>query len=117
MDSVSSIRWWQWWPLWRWRIVARADAADEVPKKLPRNAAVFVGTDSHPKWLVFDCPCRSGHRIMLSLDANRTPCWKIKRFDLLSVHPSVDYTRSDRRCHYIIRDGRIHWTRDSWRSR
>ncbi len=113
MDSVDNIHWWQWWPFFRWRIVALAVAADEVPERLPRNGAVFIGTPHHPKWLVFDCPCRSGHRIMLPLDASRKPYWRVFGPKPLSVQPSVDYAGPDRRCHYFIKNGRVIWCADS----
>lgn len=117
MDRISRIPWWQWLPFWRWRIIARVEAADEVPERLPRNGAVFVGSNEFPKWLVFKCPCRSGHRIMVSLDTNRRPHWTVRNADPLWVQPSVDYAARDRRCHYIIKNGRIEWARNSWKTR
>lgn len=112
MDSVANIKWWQWIPIWRWRIVTVVDAADEIPAKLPRNGAVMVGSIDHPKWLAFDCPCRTGHRIMVTLEAAHTPRWNIKSGKKLSVWPSVDYRDRNMRCHYIIRNGRIVWCRN-----
>jgi hypothetical protein len=117
VDRIDKIRWWQWLPFWRWRIVGQAEAADEVPSRLPRNGAVFIGSETYPKWLAFDCPCRSGHRIMIPLDKARRPHWRIVTSAPLSVHPSVDYTAKDRRCHYFIRQGRIKWAKNSWRTR
>ena len=46
------------------------DEADEVPAELPRNNAVLVGTVK-TKWIVFDCPCQTGHRIMLNVDHSK----------------------------------------------
>src|ERR1700729_1097246 len=64
------------------------EAADEIPEKLPRNAAVIVGTALRPKWIAFDCPCLSGHRIMLNLDHDRRPYWQISKVDgPLSLSP------------------------------
>ena len=101
-------RWQRLWP-GKWRIAEVFDAADLVPEKLPRNGAVLVGTTQRPKWLVFDCPCRRGHRIMLTLDAAHRPHWKVTDFDNLSLWPSVDYVTDSQRCHYILKDGRVLW--------
>jgi len=110
--KVSSVPWWQWIPGRRWRIVATVEAADEIPQRLPRNGVVLVGSRQQPKWLAFDCPCRTGHRIMVTLDAKHSPHWTISKEQKLTVWPSVDYHVPDRRCHYIIRYGRILWVRE-----
>jgi len=106
--AVSSIGWWQWLPLWSWRIVSTYEAVDEVPQFLPRNGVALVASEGVLKWLVFDCPCRSGHRMMLALQGS--PRWTFSSHERLSVSPSVDYRGADRRCHYIIRNGRVKWT-------
>ena len=62
------IAWWQWLPVWRWRILGSVDDADEVPDRLPRRAAVVVGTSSFSKWIAFDCACGRKHRIMLNTE-------------------------------------------------
>ena len=111
MAELRRIQWWQWWPFFRWRIVAVVDAADEVPNRLPRNGAVLVGTRLRPKWIVFDCPCRSGHRIMLNTDKLRLPQWSTTVKGPLTILPSVDYHESSQRCHYFIRKGRVKWVR------
>jgi hypothetical protein len=109
MGSVSKIPWWQWIPGRSWRIVATVEAADEIPLRLPRNGVVLVGSRQYPKWLAFNCPCRTGHRIMVTLDANHSPHWNIVSEQKLSVWPSFDYRTPNLRCHYIIRSGRILW--------
>lgn len=118
------IRWWQWvwlnWlPQWLTRqpahCIGLVESADEVPEKLPRNTAVVVGTAARPKWIAFDCPCRSGHRIMLNLDNARTPFWRLSKVDgPLSLSPSVNYYDRKRRCHYFIRNGKVDWMGDSF---
>lgn len=95
-----------------WRIAVTVESADEIPDEIGRSRAVLVGTIRAPKWLAFDCPCGTGHRIMVNLDKNRNPHWSIVNPDRLTVRPSVDYRGSDRRCHYLIRDGRVIWVRD-----
>lgn len=104
--------WLQWLPGPTWHIATTVEAADEVPEVLPLHGAVLVGTPSHPKWLAFDCPCESGHRIMISLDRGRRPRWVVRRTGALTIWPSVDYDSDDRRCHYIVRNGRVLWIND-----
>ncbi|MHB1643820.1 MAG: DUF6527 family protein [Acidithiobacillus sp.] len=106
---MSKIPWWQWLPIPWWRIVVSVDAADEIPTKLPHKGAVLVGSHRQPKWLAFDCPCRRGHRVMVTLDVAHQPHWTIKGDLLLTLWPSVDDHTAGRRCHYIIRNGRTLW--------
>ncbi len=103
--------WTSWLPFQRWRVVGMVSSADEVPETLPRNGAVVVCDGGPPKWIVFDCPCRTGHRIMLNTDSHRRPVWRVDREsrDRLTLSPSVDARSANRRCHYIVRDGRIFW--------
>lgn len=112
MARVSKLPWWEWLrPRRSWRIVAVVEAADEVPQKLPRNTAVLVGSRAMPKWLIFDCPCRSGHRVMLNLDRARYPHWRLASGKKLTVAPSVDWNGGGQSCHYYIRGGRVFWAR------
>lgn len=106
---MSKIPWWQWLPFPWWRIVTSVDAADEIPPKLPHNGAVLVGSHRQPKWLAFDCPCRRGHRVMVTLDAAHRPHWAVTGGFFLSLWPSVDDYTAGRRCHYIIRNGSTLW--------
>jgi Family of unknown function (DUF6527) len=112
MASLGRIPWWQWIPGRRWRIVAAVEDADEIPSRLPRNGVVLVGSRQQPKWLAFDCPCRTGHRIIVSLDVTHTPHWILVDERDLTVWPSLDYRAHDRRCHYIISYGRVVWTHE-----
>ena len=112
MASLMKFSWWQWIPIWSWRIVGIVDAADEVPASLPHNSVVYVGTPDNPKWLAFDCPCRSGHRIMLNLDVSHFPHWDILDAARLTLSPSIDFNSPGRRCHFFIRQKKIMWTRD-----
>jgi hypothetical protein len=89
-----------------------ASWADEVPPRLPLNGVALVGTACEPKWLVFDCPCRQQHRIMLNLEASRRPCWRFSIRNGLTVSPSVDYRGDGYRCHYFVKRGRIIWIQD-----
>jgi hypothetical protein len=107
------IAWWNWLPFQRWRIVGQVELADEVPERLPRNGVALVGTPSRAKWIVFDCPCRTGHRIMLNADSGREPWWTLNQVKPLTISPSIDFQGSQRRCHYFVRSGQIVWAKDS----
>lgn len=106
-----NISWWQWFPWRPWRVVATVDAADDVPATLPPRGAVLVGSTAYPKWLAFDCPCRTNHRVMISLDPRNRPCWRATVGKRLTVSPSIDALQGRRRCHYFIRNGRTVWAR------
>jgi Family of unknown function (DUF6527) len=96
----------------RWKVSATVAEADLVPDRIGADSAVLVGTKALPKWLVFDCPCNSGHRIMLNLSKTRRPFWRIIHGQYLTVKPSIDFEENGRRCHYLIRNGHIIWVGD-----
>ena len=92
-----------------WRIGESFDAADNIPKELPKKTAVLVGSIERPKWIAFDCPCNTGHRIMLNLDTSRRPAWRIAAVNPLSLRPSVDALNGRRRCHFVLSNGQVTW--------
>ena len=108
---TGPLTWWRSLPLpWRrWRVAEHVAAADEVPQRLPYRGVVLVGPRHAPTWLVFDCPCRTGHRLMVNLDRTRPPFWTIELQRALSIHPSIDDITPERRCHFIIRNGKLRW--------
>lgn len=108
------IDWWNWVPMpWqRWRVVLSVDAGDEVPDSIPHNGAVLVEVRGKPTWLAFDCPCGTGHRIMLNLSRSRWPRWTVKSRSPLTVAPSVDAVNAGRRCHYYLERGKVVWARE-----
>lgn len=112
MGSLGRFPWWEWIRGRSWRIVATVEAADEIPEHLPPCGAVLVGSIQQPKWLAFDCPCRTGHRIMITLDPAHYPYWTVFDEKRLSISPSVDYRTPARRCHYLILRGRVLWVRE-----
>lgn len=109
MARIGRVSWWEWIPGRSWRIVATVEAADEIPARLPPKGVAVVGSSRHPKWLAFDCPCKTGHRIMITLDPAHYPHWTILDERKLSISPSIDYRAPGRRCHYMIRQGKIMW--------
>lgn len=52
---------------------------------------------------------------MLNIDKARRPHWRVSidTDRTLTIAPSVDYEDSQKRCHYFVRDGRVHWIKDS----
>lgn len=113
MARFSLTRWWKQARRKRlWRIVEVVQEADDIPATIPELGAVLVDSAGFKKWLAIDCPCESGHRVLLNLDPGRWPSWRIIRTAPLSIWPSVDERTGDRRCHYMILDGRIIWARD-----
>jgi hypothetical protein len=104
-----------WWPAWLpprgWRLVGSAPDPDLVPERLPRRGAYIVDRESGPAWLVFDCPCRRRHRLLLNLSPSRQPYWTITSGERLTVRPSVDSFDGGERCHFSLRAGRVHWER------
>lgn len=101
----------QWMPGRAWRIVTIVGAADEIPARLPKKGAVVVGSLKNPKWIAFDCPCGTGHRVLISLDRGHFPHWVIANTSKLSLYPSVDYKTPSRRCHYFVKNGRTVWVK------
>ncbi len=116
MAKLTRIR--SWWlslaaPWRRWRVVGYVAAGDEVPEELPYRGVVLVGRPQRPTWAAFDCPCRSGHRLLVNLDDKRYPHWKISLQPRLSLWPSIDSVAHGRRCHFVLNKGTIRWAHDT----
>lgn len=94
-----------------WRVTATVADMDEVPVRIRRRRAFVVATETRRKWLVFDCPCDGGHRILLNLDRSRRPFWTVRmaKRGVFTLRPSVDYNDDRRSCHYFISEGRVEW--------
>lgn len=104
MGVLRRLRYWR-----RWKADLRTESASDIPDIIPARHAVIVGTHAHQKWLVFDCPCGHGHRVMLNLDSSHYPRWRITNDYPITLIPSVDEHSHAGHCHYIVRDGRIRW--------
>jgi len=109
MAGLKSLAWWQWIPRPKWRIVATVETARDIPDELPRKTVVVVADEKGPKWLAFDCPCSNAHRILLNLDTARAPYWTLAGDSEIDLTPSIDVRSSERRCHFIIREGKVDW--------
>ena len=46
---------------------------------------------------------------MVNLDRTKYPFWTIESHKPLSICPSIDDITQERRCHFIIRGGKIRW--------
>lgn len=104
MDVLTRIRYWR-----RWKADMTSPSVGDTPETIPHRHAIVVGPANHPKWLVFDCPCRRGHRVMLNLDVGHTPRWRTSNDVPLTLHPSVDERSPVGHCHYVVREGRVRW--------
>lgn len=84
----------------------------DVPELLDPAAFYVAGAEELPKWAAFACPCGTGHRVVLSLQAGHRPHWRLAvRAGAPSIWPSVDVL-GVRRCHYWIRAGHVEWAGD-----
>ena len=112
MAGMKKLRsWWrslalQWRP---WRIAGYVGVADEIPDQLPAKGVIVVGVEGNSTWAALDCPCNTGHRLMVNLDRYRCPVWTIDSITPLTIRPSIDDITSDRQCHFVVRRGRIRW--------
>lgn len=71
---------------------------------------VFNGS---PLWIMFKCPCRSGHVISLPAAKDRNPHWSTTLRDgRVSLSPSV-YQRENCYSHFWITDGGVSWCGNS----
>jgi len=111
MAGVGRISLWRRLPFpWRrWRVVLNVDAADEVPDDLPRRAAILVGPTRNPTWIALDCPCQLHHRLLINLDPSRQPFWTVTNAKHLTMAPSIDDITASRRCHFLMKQGRVQW--------
>lgn len=98
-----------------WRLGGIVSDIDDVPSRIPPRRAFLVAAAQRNKWLVFDCPCGTGHRLTVNLDEARYPFWRLRiaRGRRITLSPSVDYHDDLRSCHYFLWKGRVAWT-GSW---
>jgi len=81
----------------------------DIPECVPRRTAFVVRKGQRGQWLVFDCPCRARHRVVLNLDPQNGPVWRVVNERPLTLYPSVDEYTSRGRCHYLISKGKVIW--------
>lgn len=103
----------EWASRRRWQVTGTYDDIDDVPEVLTSREIAIIATPQFVKWIIFDCPCRTGHRIMVNADLSRKPAWDLRAKLPATIWPSVDFANHQRRCHYSIINGRTHWAKDS----
>jgi hypothetical protein len=82
----------------------------DLPTSIPRHELAIVGDPNRPKWLALECPCGEGHRLVINLGSNGAArCRVDDRDGGPDVHPSIDYQGAERRCHFWLSAGRVHW--------
>ncbi len=87
------------------------EAADLIPDSLPPRAAMTVPQEGEdPRWIAFECPCESGHRLLINLSPRRRPHWRLSGdWNAPTLHPSVDVVTDGHRCHFWLRAGCFEW--------
>ncbi len=83
----------------------------DVPEQLVPGGAVLVARPGFQDWLAFDCPCGTGHRLLMTLSTTRRPHWKmtVGAHDSVTLTPSIDSYSDHGRCHFWLREGRVSW--------
>lgn len=89
----------------------------ELPEDLNPRYIYLLGA-TRPKWALLDCPCGRIHTIELNLANPARTRWQVTttKTGQPSIHPSIDY-RGQHRCHYWIKNGRVHWVPNRTRQR
>lgn len=92
----------------------------KLVEKPPRNEDIVAGRlycivkGGTPRWALFQCPCRCGNVVTLSLQPVHRPHWRLthSHAERPTLHPSV---WRDKGClsHFWLRDGRVSWCSDT----
>lgn len=113
--EFAAVRWWRrchrrtWGhPLYK---PVHVDTVEDVPQEPNPRRAYLSGPDGLPKWLTLECPCGTGHTLVLSLQKTHKTHWSAEVLDArLTLRPSVDYRPAEEhRCHFWLRNGRVRW--------
>lgn len=92
----------------RYSGVRIVDRVSDIPKKT--DSSIFlVERDGRYQWAVFDCPCRTGHRLTVSLRKTEQPHWAANcQGSKVSLYPSL-WLGDNCRSHFWIRDNKVNW--------
>lgn len=81
----------------------------EIPE-LTGDYLYVVGEAPSFKWVVLDCPCRSGHRIDVNLMSRSYPNWDLSiRGGQATLYPSLDVSDCPIQSHFWLDRNKIHW--------
>lgn len=85
------------------------ESAASLPERLPRHVVAVAGNPA--SWAVMECPCGSGHQLRIRIRPHgHAAVWDLNQSDgRPTLHPSVDYDSSGRRCHFWLRGGQVNW--------
>jgi len=116
---MASLKWWIGRALgWRWpssvrfKNVTYIASRTALPAALSEDEFIVVGAASRPKWAIFECPCRRGHRIEIPLDSK----WRLSRHrGRPTLVPSIHLDGSWH-CHFVVTQGAIHWVDRRYRT-
>lgn len=97
-----------------WSVTAEVKSIGDVPEIIEPHSVVVVvdAVDGRMKWLAFDCPCDTGIRTLLNVDANRSDdrfAWTLASKNPLTVYPSVDHRSENHKCHFTFVNGAVTW--------
>lgn len=79
-----------------------------IPNDLGQD--IYIVEKHHRKmWAVFDCPCGTGHRLVVNLARSNRPFWEISvRKNKASLWPSL-WLKGFCDGHFWIRNSRVYW--------
>jgi hypothetical protein len=88
-------------------VETRAGAISAIKEDL--HSICIVAKAGHPKWAMFQCPCRCGQTIELNLMPSQMPYWQVGLPSEAqpTLHPSIDSKTCG--AHFWIREGRLTW--------
>jgi len=99
-------------PTLRLLLTGHVPHALDVPGRLDQGQVLLVGSKAdRPDWLALQCPCDTGHQLLLNLSPSRRPLWVVTSDMGTTLHlrPSVDSLSPAGRCHFWVRDGAVSW--------
>ncbi len=108
-----------WLRRWFQKLFAKPDfkkihfvsGISQIPNNI-KNDFYIVERSGRQLWLVFNCPCKSGHRLTVNLSRERNPSWFAEIKDnRLSVYPSV-WVGDECQSHFWIKNSNISHTLD-----
>lgn len=82
----------------------------EIPKSIELGKIYQVNTENDPWICIFYCPCGCKEKIILNLQTQARPAWKIqtKKDSVPTISPSV-YRQIGCKSHFFIQEGRVVW--------